>query len=89
MSDPSSAAPTNSTGEQIKLIQTPQLSRTAMLKSALESGQIYTDDSSAIAAAGGKIWYVQGDENARKITFKDDLAKICGPARTRTSPRAF
>ena len=30
--------------EQIKLIQTPQLSRTAMLKSALESGQIYTDD---------------------------------------------
>ena len=64
--------------EQIKLIQTPQLSRTAMLKSALESGQIYTDDSSAIAAAGGKIWYVQGDENARKITFKDDLSKICG-----------
>ena len=64
--------------EQIKLIQTPQLSRTAMLKSALESGQIYTDDSSAIAAAGGKIWYVQGDENARKITFKDDLAKIYG-----------
>ena len=64
--------------EQIKLIQTPQLSRTAMLKSALESGLIYTDDSSAIAAAGGKIWYVQGDENARKITFKDDLAKICG-----------
>lgn len=64
--------------EQIKLIQTPQLSRTAMLKSALESGQIYTDDSSTIAAAGGKIWYVQGDENARKITFKDDLSKICG-----------
>ena len=64
--------------EQIKLIQTPQLSRTAMLKSALESGQIYTDDSSAIAAAGGKIWYVQGDENARKITFKDDLSKIYG-----------
>ena len=64
--------------EQIKLIQTPQLSRTAMLKSALESGQIYTDDSSTIAAAGGKIWYVQGDENARKITFKDDLAKIYG-----------
>lgn len=64
--------------EQIKLIQTPQLSRTAMLKSALESGQIYTDDSSAIAAAGGKIWYVQGDENARKITFKDDIAKIYG-----------
>ena len=64
--------------EQIKLIQTPQLSRTAMLKSALEAGQIYTDDSSAIAAAGGKIWYVQGDENARKITFKDDLSKICG-----------
>lgn len=64
--------------EQIKLIQTPQLSRTAMLKSALESGQIYTDDSSAITAAGGKIWYVQGDENARKITFKDDLSKICG-----------
>jgi ygbB family len=65
--------------EQIKLIQTPQLSRTSMLKEALKSDKIYTDDSSAIGAIGGKIWYVEGDESARKITFKDDLSKIILP----------
>lgn len=62
--------------EKIKLIQTPQLSRTNLLKKALESKKEFTDDSTAIASIGGKIWYVEGEENARKITFKEDLKKL-------------
>ena len=62
--------------EKIKLIQTPQLSRTALLKKALQTGQEFTDDSTAVAAVGGKIWFVSGEENARKITFKEDLKKL-------------
>ncbi len=62
--------------EQIKLIQTPQLSRTALLKKALQSGAEFTDDSTAVASVGGKIWFVEGEENARKITFKEDLKRL-------------
>lgn len=59
--------------DELKLIQTPQISRTDLLKKALKSQKIFTDDSSAIQAMGGKICYIKGDEKARKITFKDDL----------------
>ena len=62
--------------EKVKLIQTPQLSRTALLKKALSNGEIYTDDSSAMRAIGASVWHILGDEMARKITFKEDLAKI-------------
>lgn len=62
--------------EHLKLIQTPQLSRTQMLKKALETSEIYTDDSSAIKAIGGSVWQILGDERARKITTKADLAKL-------------
>lgn len=62
--------------EKIKLIQTPQISRTGLLKKALEQSLDFTDDSTAIAAMGGKIWFIEGEENARKITFKEDLQKL-------------
>lgn len=62
--------------EKIKLVQTPQISRTSLLKKALEMDKEFGDDSSAIASVGGKIWYVEGEENARKITFKEDLKKL-------------
>ncbi|MCX2682680.1 bifunctional 2-C-methyl-D-erythritol 4-phosphate cytidylyltransferase/2-C-methyl-D-erythritol 2,4-cyclodiphosphate synthase [Campylobacter sp. MIT 21-1685] len=62
--------------ERIKLIQTPQISRSSLLKKALKQKQEFTDDSTAIASVNGKIWFVQGDENARKITFKEDLHKL-------------
>lgn len=62
--------------DKIKLIQTPQLSKTSMLKKALEQNKEFTDDSTAISSIGGKIWYIKGDENARKITFKEDLLKL-------------
>ncbi|MDD2384753.1 MAG: bifunctional 2-C-methyl-D-erythritol 4-phosphate cytidylyltransferase/2-C-methyl-D-erythritol 2,4-cyclodiphosphate synthase [Sulfurospirillaceae bacterium] len=59
--------------ESVKLIQTPQLSQTALLKQALLSPIQYTDDSSAIKAMGGKIGYVLGDIKAKKLTRKEDI----------------
>ncbi len=70
--------------EDLKLIQTPQLSRLSLLKEALnkaeQNGILYSDDSGAIAGCGGKIWFVKGDEKARKITTKEDLAHLSLPA---------
>ncbi len=57
-------------------IQTPQLSRTAALKAALQSPNEYTDESSAIAANGGSRRFVAGDEGARKLTTLADLASL-------------
>ena len=62
--------------DELKRIQTPQLSKTNILKKALDSDTIYTDDSSAIAAIGGKVWYIEGDERAKKLTYKDDLKHL-------------
>ncbi|MGG7074269.1 bifunctional 2-C-methyl-D-erythritol 4-phosphate cytidylyltransferase/2-C-methyl-D-erythritol 2,4-cyclodiphosphate synthase [Campylobacter sp. 9BO] len=62
--------------EKIKLIQTPQLSRTQILKDALKTDQIFTDDSSAIRAMGGSVWQILGDEQARKITITQDLKRL-------------
>ncbi|MEA3418546.1 MAG: bifunctional 2-C-methyl-D-erythritol 4-phosphate cytidylyltransferase/2-C-methyl-D-erythritol 2,4-cyclodiphosphate synthase [Campylobacterota bacterium] len=59
-----------------KRIQTPQLSNTALLKEALSAGTEYTDESSAIAAANGNILFVEGSENAHKLTTIDDLTKL-------------
>lgn len=66
--------------EQIKLIQTPQISRTALLKQALAQNKEFTDDSTAMASLGAKIRFVEGEENALKITFKEDLKKLDLPA---------
>lgn len=66
--------------EHVKLVQTPQLSRTNLLKKALDTDTIYTDDSSAIRAMGGSVWQILGDENARKITTKSDLFKLNLPS---------
>ncbi len=62
--------------EKVKRIQTPQLSKTDILKSALQTEQEFTDESSAIVANGGSRGYVLGDEEAHKITFVEDLNKL-------------
>jgi 2-C-methyl-D-erythritol 4-phosphate cytidylyltransferase/2-C-methyl-D-erythritol 2,4-cyclodiphosphate synthase len=59
--------------DDVKLIQTPQLSKKEFLIKALESDVDFTDDSSAIKAIGGKINYILGDIQAKKITFQEDL----------------
>jgi 2-C-methyl-D-erythritol 4-phosphate cytidylyltransferase / 2-C-methyl-D-erythritol 2,4-cyclodiphosphate synthase len=62
--------------DNTKLIQTPQLSNVSILKKALNTDIVYTDDSSAIKAIGGKILYIKGDKLSHKLTFKNDLEHI-------------
>ncbi len=62
--------------DAVKLIQTPQLSRTGVLRKALDSQTLYTDDSSAVKAMGGTVFYVKGSINAKKITIFDDLEAL-------------
>ncbi|NWF66419.1 MAG: bifunctional 2-C-methyl-D-erythritol 4-phosphate cytidylyltransferase/2-C-methyl-D-erythritol 2,4-cyclodiphosphate synthase [Campylobacterales bacterium] len=60
----------------VKLIQTPQLSKTDILKKSLLQDIIYTDDSSAIKSIGGTVYYVNGSESAKKLTFLKDLIDL-------------
>lgn len=62
--------------DNVKRIQTPQLSRTSILKNALNTNEDFTDESSAIVANGGTREFVLGDENALKITHLHDLKNI-------------
>jgi len=62
--------------ECVKIIQTPQLSDTKMLKIALQSENIFTDDSSAIASSGGEVIFVEGSLVAHKLTIQEDLEKL-------------
>lgn len=74
--------------ESLLRIQTPQLSKTASLLSALDTtpnaqcnhtknkDTKYTDESSAIAANGGKVAFIQGKESLHKLTFIHDLQNL-------------
>lgn len=62
--------------ENVKIIQTPQLSQTKLLKKALQSETLFTDDSSAIASLGEKVHFVEGSSKAHKLTTVEDLQKV-------------
>ncbi len=62
--------------DEVKLIQTPQLSLTDVLKKALNTNIEFTDESSAIKNSGYEISYVKGCIKAKKLTFLDDLDEI-------------
>lgn len=62
--------------DDVKLIQTPQLSLTNTLKKALDSKTEFTDESSAIKAIGGEILYIQGSIESSKLTFGNELKDI-------------
>ncbi len=62
--------------DEVKLLQTPQLSKTDILKEALKSKTLYTDESSAIKAIGGSVFYVEGSPKAHKLTYKEDIKKL-------------
>ncbi len=62
--------------DEIKLIQTPQLSNTKVLKKALMQVKDFTDDSSAIKANGGKVNYILGSKLANKVTSIEDIEII-------------
>ena len=58
--------------EDFFAVQTPQLSKSKDLKSALQKGE-FSDESSAIKANGGKIDFVEGSVLMHKITYPCDL----------------
>ena len=62
--------------EDVKRIQTPQLSKTQFLRKALVTQEEFTDESSAIVANGGQRVFVLGEESAHKITYISDLQKL-------------
>ena len=62
--------------EKTKIIQTPQLSNTKLLKKALQTETLFTDDSSAIASLGEKVHFVEGSSKAHKLTTLEDLQKV-------------
>ncbi|TLP39459.1 bifunctional 2-C-methyl-D-erythritol 4-phosphate cytidylyltransferase/2-C-methyl-D-erythritol 2,4-cyclodiphosphate synthase [Arcobacter arenosus] len=62
--------------DEVKLIQTPQLSRTEILINALNTDEEFTDDSSAIKNIGGTIEYIKGSLNSKKLTFEEDIQAI-------------
>ncbi len=62
--------------DAVKRVQTPQLSRTEVLRNALMRGTEYTDESSAIVAAGGSRHFIQGGAEAHKLTFLSDLRTL-------------
>jgi len=62
--------------DEIRRIQTPQLSKTETLRNALETSEEYTDESSAIAAFGGTRMFIEGDLNADKLTRINDISLL-------------
>lgn len=62
--------------DQVKLIQTPQLSNTQTLKKALDTNQEFTDDSSAIKALGEDVFYIKGSKQSSKLTFGEELKQL-------------
>ena len=73
--------------DSIRIIQTPQLSKTDSLKKALETMEGFTDESSAIKASGGEILFVEGSVKAHKLTTQDDLKRL--PCLTPPSSETF
>jgi 2-C-methyl-D-erythritol 4-phosphate cytidylyltransferase/2-C-methyl-D-erythritol 2,4-cyclodiphosphate synthase len=62
--------------DDVKIIQTPQLSNTQILKKALKTDVEFTDDSSAIKSIAGTVHYIQGSKESAKITFGDEINNL-------------
>jgi 2-C-methyl-D-erythritol 4-phosphate cytidylyltransferase/2-C-methyl-D-erythritol 2,4-cyclodiphosphate synthase len=62
--------------EKVGIIQTPQLSQSDILKKALLSEQVFTDESSAIRALGEEVRFVEGSIKAHKLTTQEDLKRL-------------
>ncbi len=62
--------------DEVKLIQTPQLSKTDTLTKALKSFPESTDESGAILKAGGRVVYIKGSPDYHKLTTAEDINKL-------------
>ncbi|WP_456394225.1 bifunctional 2-C-methyl-D-erythritol 4-phosphate cytidylyltransferase/2-C-methyl-D-erythritol 2,4-cyclodiphosphate synthase [Nitratifractor sp.] len=75
---------------RIRLIQTPQLSRTEILRRALAEAENFTDESSAIHALGEEVLLIEGSSRAHKLTHLEDLRRLdCLEAPSRESFTGF
>jgi 2-C-methyl-D-erythritol 4-phosphate cytidylyltransferase/2-C-methyl-D-erythritol 2,4-cyclodiphosphate synthase len=61
---------------QAHIIQTPQLSNTALLKTSLNTTEDFTDESSAMSAQGHHVLFVEGAPVAHKLTHTSDISKL-------------
>jgi len=60
--------------EHLQIVQTPQLSKTAILKNLIqETSREFTDESSLFFANGFKRFFVLGDKRAEKLTYISDI----------------
>ena len=59
--------------ELVKIIQTPQLSKTDILREIINSEEEFTDESSLFVAKGYNRFFVLGDKRAAKLTYLSDL----------------
>ncbi|MDC0932385.1 bifunctional 2-C-methyl-D-erythritol 4-phosphate cytidylyltransferase/2-C-methyl-D-erythritol 2,4-cyclodiphosphate synthase [Arcobacteraceae bacterium] len=62
--------------DNVKIVQTPQLSQTNILKKATLSSTEFTDDSSAIKSIGGSVKYIAGSDKSIKITFGEEMDQL-------------
>lgn len=62
--------------ENVKLVQTPQLSNTQALKNALNTNIEFTDESSAIKNNNGSVKYIQGSNKSKKLTLGNELEDL-------------
>lgn len=62
--------------DNVKLVQTPQLSNTQILKKSLNTNFEFTDESSAIKHINGTIKYIQGSAESKKLTLGNELNEL-------------
>lgn len=62
--------------DELKVIQTPQLSNSDKLKISFNINTQFTDESSSMVASGYHIHFVLGSHNAHKLTTPADIHKI-------------
>ena len=70
----------------VSAAQTPQLVRLGELRGALESGESFTDDASALASVGLPLIVVRGEVTNRKLTEPGDEEILRGVLRGRSAP---
>lgn len=65
---------------ELKLIQTPQLSKVESLRKALNQESEFSDESSAIFSLQEEVIYTQGSALMNKLTTPEDLINLSLPA---------